>query len=314
MVKKYVTAGDIAETIGGVVWGNPEVKIYEIALPKDSSLNSLTYFEANASLNANKTTEFAACIVPLKYQYCDDRTYIVINKGVYQVLHILIAFLIKRGLYTLSQQESIGRNTYISPLAIIGNNCTVGNNTSIAENVIIGNSCSIGSNVVIEHDVVIGNNVVIQSGAVIGADSFEFAEADGYKKIKNVGSVTIMNNVTIGANSTISRGTIGDTVIGEGTVIDTLVQIGHEVKIGKNCKICSQCGLAGWSVLEDNVVLYGKVGVANNVIVENDAIVLAMSGVSKKIKSKAVVSGVPAINNKEHLKEKLLLRNMVRRS
>lgn len=314
MGKTYVVAGEVAEAIGGVVWGDPQKRIYGIALPKDSDSNMLTYFEKNASLAQNERTEFAACIVPMKYKHCDERTYIVVNNDIYKILHKVVGFLIEKGIYSIEKRmDSIGRHTYISPSAQIGDGCVIGNNVSIEDNVTIGNNCTICSNVVIEHGVVIGNNVVIQSGAIIGSDSFEYAEDEGYQKIHNLGTVVIKDSVVIGANTTIARGTIGNTIIGEGTIIDNLVQIGHEVEIGTSCRICSQCGLSGWSKLEDDVVLYGKVGVSNWVVIEKNATVLGMSGASKRVKSNTVVSGIPAKENSVYLKEKALVNRLIKK-
>ena len=159
----------------------------------------------------------------------------------------------------------------------------------------------------------IGNNVHIQSGAIIGSDSFEYAEEDGWKKIPNIGTVIIGDNVVIGANTTLARGTIGNTIIGSGTVIDNQVQIGHEVKIGQNCKICAQCALAGWSSIGNNVILYGKTGVSNNVVIEDNAVVLGMSGVTKRVYEGKVVSGNPAKANTEYLREKAALSRLVKK-
>lgn len=312
---RCVSVADIAKKIDGVVWGDENEIINEFCLPRDSQITSLTYFESTGSLFENKHTQFAACIVPIGYKYCDERTYIIVKKDVNQILHTIVDYLIEKGVYQIQQKSSMtGRNIIISESAKIGELCNIGNNVVIEDNVIIGDRCRIGSNVVIEHDVWVGNDVEIQSGVVIGADSFEYANSSGYKKISNIGSVIINDNVTIGANCTIARGTIGNTIIGDGTKIDTLVQIGHEVLIGKNCRICSQCGVAGWALIEDNVTLYGKVGVGNHVIIEKGATVLAMSGVTKRIKAYSVVSGNPAIDNRDYLKEKVVLRELRKRS
>ena len=320
MGQAYVTASQVAEAIEGVVWGNPDNKIYGIALPDKCNNNMLTYFEAHNSVKKCMETDFAACIVPIRYKINDDRTYIVINKGVFEVIHKVIKFLLQNGLHKKVLPDAgihstviTGFNTFIDNTAFIGENSFIGNNTSIGYGVSIGSRCKIDSSVVIGDCVRIGNNVHIQSGAIIGSDSFEYAEEDGWKKIPNIGTVIIGDNVVIGANTTLARGTIGNTIIGSGTVIDNQVQIGHEVKIGQNCKICAQCALAGWSSIGNNVILYGKTGVSNNVVIEDNAVVLGMSGVTKRVYEGKVVSGNPAKANTEYLREKAALNRLIKK-
>lgn len=317
---RYVLAKEVADAIGGVVWGDEAARIYGIALPKDSDDRLLTYFEQNTSKQKVKCTDFSVCIIPMKQKIYDNRTYILLTRNVYEVIHLILNFLVEKGLYEKDySQNDIAENVYIGKGSFIGKGVLVGENTKIANNVTLGNGvkigreCNIQSNVAIYDDVCIGNNVVIKSGAVLGGDSFEFAWNNGYKRIQNIGTVVIGDNVTIGSNTTIDRGTIGNTFIGDGTIIDNLVQIGHEVQIGNNCRICAQCGLAGWSSLEDNVVLYGKVGVNNRVNIEQGAVVLGMSGVTKRVGKYEVVAGNPAQDNRMYLKEKLLLRRLLKR-
>ena len=320
MEQAYVTAGQVANAVNGIVWGNSDQKIYGIALPPASDGRTLTYFEAHNSVKKCMETEFAACIVPLQYRISDERTYIVINRGVFEVIHKIIHFLVQKGLYQKTIPENctqsaahIGTNTFIADTASIGDGTIIGNNTSIGYGTKIGSDCRIDSNVVIEDYVEIGSNVHIQSGAVIGSDSFEYAEDTGWQKIPNIGTAVIGDNVVIGANTTIARGTIGNTYIGSGTIIDNQVQIAHEVTTGQNCKICAQCGLAGWSSIGDNVILYGKVAVSNSVIIEDNAIVLGMSGVTKRVGAGEVVSGNPAKANREYLREKAIISKLIKK-
>lgn len=320
MGQAYVTAGQVARAIDGIVWGNPDKKIYGIALPPECNSRMLTYFEAHHSVKKCMETEFAACIVPIKYKISDERTYIVINRGVFEVIHKVVCFLIQNGLHQrklpddgVQKAASIGFHTFIDSTASIGDGTVIGNNTSIGRGARIGKGCQIGSNVVIEDYVEIGNNVYIQSGAIIGCDSFEYAEDNGWHRIPDIGTVIIGDNVVIGANTTVARGTIGDTYIGSGTIIDNQVQIGHEVKTGQNCKICAQCGLAGWSSIGNNVILYGKVGVSNSVVIEDNAVVLGMSGVTKRVHAGEIVSGIPAKENGEYLCEKAAVSKLARK-
>lgn len=318
MERNFITAQQIADCIGGVVFGDEEKRAYGISLPEDSTEETLTYFDEFVSSQKSNKAKFAFCIVPIRYHICDDRTYIVVNCGIYEILHVVVDFLVDQKVCRPCRKikddhETIGKNTVISDSAKIGDNCLIGDHVSIASAVTIGRNCHIGAHVVIESGVIIGNGVHIQSGAVIGCDSFEYAEEHGYQKITNLGTVVIEDNVVIGANTTIARGTIGNTVIGSGTVIDNLVQIGHEVVVGQECKICSQCGLAGWAVLEDYVTLYGKVGVSNHVVIERGAVVLGMSGVTKRVRSGEIVAGNPARRNKQYLSEQAMINRLAKR-
>ena len=320
MKQAYVTAEQVAKAVDGIVWGNPDKRIYGIALPSECNSRMLTYFETHHSVKRCRETEFAACIVPIKYKISDERTYIVINRGVFEIIHKVICFLIQNDLYQrtipdtcVQRAVSIGFHTFIDSTASIGESTVIGNNTSIGRGVRIGMGCDIGSHVVIEDYVEMGDNVRIQSGAIIGSESFEYAEDDGWRRIPNIGTVIIGDNVVIGANTTVARGTIGNTYIGSGTVIDNQVQIGHEVRTGKNCKICAQCGLAGWSSIGDNVILYGKAAVSNSVIIEDDAVVLGMSGVTKRVRKGEIISGNPAKANREYLREKTVISRLAKK-
>jgi UDP-3-O-[3-hydroxymyristoyl] glucosamine N-acyltransferase len=141
----------------------------------------------------------------------------------------------------------------------------------------------------------IGDEVVIQAGAVIGASGFGFASlAEGHVKIPQLGRVLVQDRVEIGANSTIDRGALGDTLIGEGTKIDNLVQIGHNTRVGRHCVMAGQVGLSGSVTLGDFVLLGGKVGVADHVTIGDRVRVAALSGVGTDLEAGADYGGIPA--------------------
>jgi UDP-3-O-[3-hydroxymyristoyl] glucosamine N-acyltransferase len=186
----------------------------------------------------------------------------------------------------------------------IGENSSIGANTLIHHGVVIGNQVSIGKNciiypnVVIYDDTIIGDHVIIHANTTIGGDAFYYKRfPDHYEKMHTCGRTIIEDWVEIGCNSTIDRGVSGDTVIGRGTRIDNLVQIGHDNIIGKNCIIASQCGIAGVTTLEDEVILWGQVGVTKDIVIGKGAMVSAKSGVSKSLEGGKSYFGSPA---KEH--------------
>ena len=161
---------------------------------------------------------------------------------------------------------------------------------------ILGDNCLIGDNVSIYFSK-ISDNVKIYQGAKIGGEGFGFAiHKKGFKKIPQLGRVIIDKNVEIGCNSTIDRGSIGDTVIGENSMIDNIVHLGHNVKIGKNCIIAAMTGISGSSTLGDNVLVGGQVGISGHIRIGNNVKIAAKSGVMKNIDDNNSVGGYPAEN------------------
>ena len=192
----------------------------------------------------------------------------------------------------ISKTAKIGKDTIIQPNVFIGNN------------VVIGDNCVIYANVCIYDNTIIGNGVTLHSGVVIGADAFYYKRRpEAYDKMLSCGRVILEDNVEVGANSTIDKGVSADTIIGKGTKIDNLVQIGHDTIVGKNCIIASQVGIAGVSVIEDDVILWGQVGVNKDLVIGKGAIVLAKSGVHKSLKPGVVYFGIPVREAKEKMKE-----------
>ncbi len=205
----------------------------------------------------------------------------------------------------------------IHPGAVVMAGACIGDGTEIAPNAVIqseaviGKDCHIGANVSIRERCVIGDRVAIQPGAVIGSDGFGYEFSEGrHVKIDQVGIVEIQNDVEIGANSTIDRARFGKTVIGEGTKIDNLVQIGHNVIIGKHCLIISQSGIAGSSKIEDYVTIAAQVGVAGHVTVGSKAILSARTGVTTNLEGGITYSGKPALPMREDTKFQAHVRRL----
>ena len=194
----------------------------------------------------------------------------------------------------LGEGVVLGSGVAIGPGADIGDRTQIAAGSVIGRGVTIGRNCLIGPRVSIQcaH---LGDEVVIQAGAVIGASGFGFASlADGHVKIPQLGRVLIQDRVEIGANSTIDRGALGDTLIGEGTKIDNLVQIGHNTRVGRHCVMAGQVGISGSVTLGDFVLLGGKVGVADHVTIGDRVRVAALSGVGTDLEAGADYGGIPA--------------------
>ena len=208
--------------------------------------------------------------------------------------HLLVQDEVVHRTARLGNGVQLGHGVVVGAGADIGENTRIGAGSVIGRGVTIGRNCLIGARVTIQcaHD---GDDVVIQAGAVIGASGFGFASlADGHVKIPQLGRVIIQDRVEIGANSAIDRGALGDTLIGEGTKIDNLVQIGHNTRIGRHCVMAGQVGISGSVTIGDFVLLGGKVGVADHVTIGDRVRIAALAGVGTDLEAGADYGGIPA--------------------
>ena len=217
----------------------------------------------------------------------------------------------------IDKTSRVGQNCYIGPNVYIGPNTTIGDNnhilpgTSILGNIRIGNDNIIHPNCVIYENTSLENHCVINSNTVIGSEGFGFIPKDGkWIKMPQKGSVKIMSFVEIGTNCCIDRPAVGVTFIDEGTKMDNLVQIGHGVKIGKNCAFAAQVGIAGGAIIGDGVILAGQVGVNNRVKVGNNVIASSKTGIHCDIEDGEVISGFPAMRNKSWLRSSSIFKKL----
>ncbi|TAG11594.1 MAG: UDP-3-O-(3-hydroxymyristoyl)glucosamine N-acyltransferase [Sphingobacteriia bacterium] len=195
-------------------------------------------------------------------------------------------------------QPYLATEKQISDTLIVGEGTIIMPAVFIGKNVVIGNNCIIYPNVTILDSTVIGNDVIIQSGTVIGGDAFYYNTKKNrehwYKKMLSCGNVVLENSVEIGAGCTIDRGVTAETRIGAGTKIDNMVHIGHDVTIGKNCLLAAQVGIAGGTILEDGVTLWGQVGVNKTITIGANAVVMGQSGVTHSLEGGKTYLGFPA--------------------
>jgi UDP-3-O-[3-hydroxymyristoyl] glucosamine N-acyltransferase len=203
----------------------------------------------------------------------------------------------------LGAEPDVAAFVTVGPGTVIGDRATLHPGVRIEADCVLGDDVTLHPNVVVREGCRIGNRVTVHAGTVIGADGFGYATEGGeHKKIPHVGGVVLEDDVELGANVTIDRAVLGDTVVGAGTKIDNLVQVGHNVRLGRGCLIVSQVGISGSTVLGNYVVLGGQVGVAGHLRIGTGARVGAKGGVTKDVPDGQTVSGFPASPHREQLK------------
>jgi len=221
-------------------------------------------------------------------------------------------------LSAISADALVAENVSIGPFVTIGSRASIGARTVVYPNVVvgagatIGSDCIVHSHVSVRERVVIGDRVIVGDGAVIGGDGFGFAkQPDGtHFKIPQTADVVIEDDVEIGANTTIDRPAVGETRVRAGTKIDNLVQIGHGVSIGRRVLLAAQAGVSGSTVIEDDVVLAGQVGVAGHLTIGKGVVATAQSGIPNSVPPGEMVSGYPAIANRDWLKSSAVFRQL----
>lgn len=305
---------EIASIIGGHIIGNPEIDITGISNIKDAQRGDITFIADKKSQQYAYATNASAIIAKDKIEGISASIVITDNPRL-AFAKALEIFYRKPSIPSGVSKEALigkgvnlGNDVTIFPFVYIADNVTIGDHVIIFPFVYIGNNVFIGEdtliypNVTIRENVKVGKKVIIHSGAVIGSDGFGYVQDKGKNyKIPQVGGVIIEDDVEIGANVTIDRATLGNTIIGKGTKIDNLIQIAHNVKIGKDCLMAAQVGIAGSTELGDRVMLAGQVGIADHKHISDDVIVGAKSGVSNNLKP-GVYSGILAIPHKDWLR------------
>ena len=213
----------------------------------------------------------------------------------------------------ISSDCLIEPGVFVGPRVVIGSHCRIGANATIDEAVTIGENTSIGAGANLSH-CQIGARVLIHPGVCIGQRGFGFAmSASGHVYVPQLGLVIVEDDVEIGANSTIDRGSGPDTVIGAGSMIDNLVQIGHNVQIGRGCVIVAQSGIAGSSKLGNFAVLAAQSGISGHLVVGAGAQVAGKTGVMRDVGPGEKVAGIPAVPIKEHFRHVAILRRLAKK-
>jgi len=301
--KKY-TLGELAELLDISLQGDCAVMVSGIATLAGARSCELSFYHNSAYISDLKSTKAAAVILSTEAAQ-DCATNILLTDNPY-LAYARASRLFEKSTSSNGQihpnalidsSAEIGQHVSIGPNAVIGANVRIGDRSIIGANVVIGNSSCLGEdalvypNVTFYHDVLVGNNAIIHSGVVIGADGFGFARNDQAQvKIAQLGGVIIGSDVEIGAGTTIDRGALEDTVIGNGVKIDNQVQVAHNVRVGENTVICGCSAIAGSSSIGKNCIIAGGVGIINHITIADDVTVTAMTLVNKSITRKGCYS------------------------
>jgi UDP-3-O-[3-hydroxymyristoyl] glucosamine N-acyltransferase len=298
---------EIARLIGGKVEGYGDIEIKGLAGIDSANPGDLTFATDEDKLSIAEGSK-ASCILTNKAVRASKKPLIRVDNPklsfliIYNTLNTpkpRAAF--RHPTAVVAESVRLGKNVWIGPHVSIeegveiGDNAIIESNSVIKKNCRIGASCRIYPNVTLYDDTVLGHNVILHGGAVIGADGFGYVrDKDKIYKFPQTGKVVIGDDVEIGANTTVDRGSMSDTVIGSGSKIDNLVQIAHNVKIGKNTIVAGHTGISGSTTIGENSTIAGKVGIADNLSIGSNVIVGGGSSVIGSIRDNEVVWGFPA--------------------
>jgi len=310
-----VKLSEIASTLGARLDGQ-DCQITGVAGIEEAVTGQITFVANEKYASAAKTTSASAVIVSENFPAISAAT--LRTKNPYLAFARTISLFYNAPRYgpgihstaVVSESAQIGKRAHIGAYVVIDEDVVIGDDCVLLPHVVIYRGARIGDNFFAHaHAVVrefcrLGDHVILQNGAVIGADGFGFAKDDSgtWEKIVQSGPAVLEDSVEVQANACIDRASIGETRIGRDTKIDNLVQVGHGSTVGEHTMLCAQVGLAGSTVVGNNVILAGQVGVAGHCTIGDNAIATAQSGIPNDVEKGKMVSGYPAIDNRQWLR------------
>ena len=317
------TAKQIADFLQGEVEGNPDVKVNNFAKIEEGKPRTLSFLSNPKYTHYIYDTQADIVLVNANFKAEKEvKATLIRVADAYEALAKLLELVDKAkpakvGIEPMSyiaDTAKVGNDVYVAGFAYVSQNAVIGDNSKLYPHVFIGDNVIIGSNVTLYSGVKIyanceiGDNSIIHSGAVIGSDGFGFApQADGaYHKIPQMGNVVIESNVEVGANTVIDRAVMDSTVIREGVKLDNLIQIAHNVEIGKHTVIASQSGISGSTKVGEKCVFGGQIGLAGHLKIGNNVKLGAQSGVMKNLKDGSELIGSPAIPIRDWYKSSVI--------
>jgi UDP-3-O-[3-hydroxymyristoyl] glucosamine N-acyltransferase len=307
---RAITAGAISDLVGGELRGDASVEVSGVAPLDRADASHVSFLASSRYAHLAKHADAGVLLVSpeLAGTATRARAVVVVGKPHDALLQLLPTFHFTParvpGIHAtarVGRGAKLGDGLSIEEYAVIGAGAVIGDRVWIGPHAVVGDGARVGADTVLyAHSTIysgseIGERVVVQSGARVGSDGFGYIFRDGeHQRIPHVGRCIIGNDVDIGANSTIDRGSIDDTVIGDGTKIDNLVHVGHNVRVGKLCLLMAHVGISGSVILEDGVIMAGQSGVAGHVTIGAGARIAGAAGVISDVPAGESWSGYPA--------------------
>jgi UDP-3-O-[3-hydroxymyristoyl] glucosamine N-acyltransferase len=319
------TLDDLAARVGGRVVGDGSVPIARISSVEEAGPDALTFATTPAYLRVASEGRAAAVLVDASLVGPrSTKPLLVVENARRALAQLLEAFRpvrphgpFRHPSAAIAADARLAADVYVEAHAVIGSGVSIGRASVVGAGAYIERGVSIGESVWIKPNAsvmsgcVLGNRVVLHAGCVIGSDGFGWAFVDGRaERIPQVGNVVLEDDVEIGANSCIDRAQTGSTVIGAGTKIDNLVQIGHNCRIGKHCVIASLTGLAGSTTIGDYVRVAGQVGFKGHITVGSGVTIAGQTGVWSDVDAGSTISGNPAQDHRDELRREVMIRKL----
>lgn len=321
------TAQQIASFLQGEVIGDPNAKVSDLAKIEEGHEGALSFLANPKYTEFLYTTQSSIVLIDKSIEVEGEVKATMVKVADARAAMGMLLNMVQAALnpkksgieqpsfvaegVEIPQDAYVGAFAYIAKGSVVGEGSQIYPQVYLGENVKIGKNCIIYAGVKIYHDCVIGDNCILHSGCVIGADGFGFAPVNGeYQKISQIGNVIIENDVEVGANTTIDRATMGHTVIGKGTKLDNLVQIGHNVVTSENNIFCAQVGVAGTTKIGSWNTFAGQVGVAGQCTIGNQNTFGAQSGIPGNIGDGNTLMGYPAIPARDWARQAVYLKRL----
>ena len=318
---------ELADLVHGRIIGNCSHLLQGVASLAESTESDVAFLGNDKYREQVPNSRAGVVLVPENYdvQPTEGRAWIVCQDPSNAFTSVILAFTPPPIQYApgvhptavIDPDASVPASCHIGAGVVLEKGVTLGENTVLLPHVYLGQDTHVGANcffypnVVVRERCLIGNRVILHPGVVIGADGFGYKSGpQGHEKIPQVGIVQLDDDVEVGANSTIDRARFGRTWIQAGTKIDNLVQVGHNVEIGRACILVAQAGVAGSTHMGNGVILAGQVGVSGHLRIGDGTIAMAQSGISKDTAPGAVLMGTPAVDRRAFAKEKMLLKQL----
>ncbi len=315
---------DLAQHLGATLVGDPSAQITGVAAIETASAGDLTFVANPKYASQARTTKATAVLVEPSFTEIPSATLRIENP--YLAFAKAIELFYQPPIYTpgihstavIAPTAKIGSNAHIGAYVVVSDHVTLGDNAILLPHVVLyphvtaGNNLFVHAHAIVREYCQLGDDVILQNGAIIGADGFGFARQSGgsWYKILQSGPAILEDAVEVQANACIDRASIGETRIHAGVKVDNLVQVGHGSTVGENTLLCAQVGLAGSTTIGKSVILAGQVGVAGHCTVGDGAIATAQSGIPNDVEPGKVVSGYPAIDNRQWLRSVALVNRL----